>query len=228
MSSQSLTILVEGNIGVGKTTLINIFSQEKDVEIALEPVDKWQNLNGINLFQRYYKEPNKFFATFQSYVFLTQWQQLKNLKTEKPIIFIERSPFSAKNCFMAAGEEILTKEDYYVLDAWFQEISKEISNKIDLIIYMQSKPKTCFERMQKRKRPEEDEVDFELIKKLHILHDKWLIKKLEPCPAPVLIFDADQDLNYFRNEAKKVLNLLRSLNSKPNPSNEINYLAQTY
>jgi deoxyadenosine/deoxycytidine kinase len=69
MSSQSLTILVEGNIGVGKTTLINIFSQEKDVEIALEPVDKWQNLNGINLFQRYYKEPNKFFATFQSYVF---------------------------------------------------------------------------------------------------------------------------------------------------------------
>jgi hypothetical protein len=34
---------------------------------------------------------------------------------------------------------------------------------------------------------------------------------LEPCPAPVLILDADKDLNYVKNEADKILKLLRNL-----------------
>jgi len=43
------TVLVEGNIGSGKTSFLNYFSQFKDVETLAEPVDKWRNFKGFNL-----------------------------------------------------------------------------------------------------------------------------------------------------------------------------------
>jgi deoxyadenosine/deoxycytidine kinase len=121
---------------------------------------------------------------------------------------------------MKAGEEILSRIEFNLLDEWFKEITKEYNGKIDLIVHILSKPKIAFERMKIRQRSEEKDVSFELIKKLHSLHENWLTNKLEYCPAPVLVLDADKDLNYMKNEAFKVLKLLRNL--KPsNTTNEI-------
>ena len=39
--------MVEGNIGSGKTTFLDNFTDQKDdIEIFAEPVDKWRNLDG--------------------------------------------------------------------------------------------------------------------------------------------------------------------------------------
>ena len=43
------TVIVEGNIGSGKTTFLNHFAKFKDVEVLQEPVNKWRNVQGHNL-----------------------------------------------------------------------------------------------------------------------------------------------------------------------------------
>ena len=52
---------VEGNIGCGKTTFLEHFSQfEKQVEVLTEPVDRWRNVNGHNLLQLMYEDPSRY------------------------------------------------------------------------------------------------------------------------------------------------------------------------
>ena len=54
------TVLVEGNIGSGKSTYLKHFSKlSKDVDIITEPVDKWRDLNSHNLLQMMYEDPQR-------------------------------------------------------------------------------------------------------------------------------------------------------------------------
>ena len=44
-SNKPYTVIVEGNIGSGKTTFLQPFMKHKNlVEVCPEPVDKWRNL----------------------------------------------------------------------------------------------------------------------------------------------------------------------------------------
>lgn len=43
------TVLIEGNIGSGKTTFLNHFQKFDDVCLLTEPVEKWRNCGGVNL-----------------------------------------------------------------------------------------------------------------------------------------------------------------------------------
>jgi len=43
-----LQVSVEGNIGSGKSTLIEHFNQHRCVEAVHEPVNKWTDLRGHN------------------------------------------------------------------------------------------------------------------------------------------------------------------------------------
>ena len=54
------TVSVEGNIGSGKSTYLKHFNCFDDkVDIVMEPVDKWRNLNSHNLLQMMYEDPNR-------------------------------------------------------------------------------------------------------------------------------------------------------------------------
>ena len=52
-SSKPFTIVVEGNIGSGKTTFLKHFKQFSDkVAVLDEPVQKWRDAQGHNLLVR--------------------------------------------------------------------------------------------------------------------------------------------------------------------------------
>lgn len=44
-----LVIAVEGNIGCGRTTFLSYCRNIPNTEVQPEPIDKWTNLNGVNL-----------------------------------------------------------------------------------------------------------------------------------------------------------------------------------
>lgn len=50
---QPFTVFIEGNIGAGKTTFLNYFRKYEDVCLHAEPVDKWRNVQGINLLVKH-------------------------------------------------------------------------------------------------------------------------------------------------------------------------------
>ena len=65
------TVVVEGNIGSGKTTFLELFNKKEIVEVITEPVEEWRNVGGHNLLQLMYDDPSRWSHIFQSYVQLT-------------------------------------------------------------------------------------------------------------------------------------------------------------
>lgn len=49
VAGRPFTVIVEGNVGSGKTTFLEYFSKYPEVCVLAEPVESWRNLNGHNL-----------------------------------------------------------------------------------------------------------------------------------------------------------------------------------
>ncbi|CAM4526786.1 unnamed protein product [Leuciscus chuanchicus] len=85
--------------------------------------------------------------------------------------------------------------DFAVLSEWFEWIIKNISIPVDLIVYLQTSPQTCYERLKQRCREEEKVIPLEYLESIHNLYEDWLIhQKSFEVPAPVLVIPADHDL----------------------------------
>ena len=66
-SPKPFTVIVEGNIGSGKSTFLEHFRQRRgqDVEVLSEPVSKWQDVKGHNLLRLMYDDPGRWSLAFQ-------------------------------------------------------------------------------------------------------------------------------------------------------------------
>jgi len=200
--SRPFTVVVEGNIGSGKTTFLEHFKKFSDeVELIAEPVEKWRNIKGHNLLQMMYEDPARWSLTFQTYVQLTMLQN-HTKDTNKNLKLMERSIFSAKYCFvenlMKSGKMPLS--EYEVLSSWFDFLlsSPQVDLGVDLIVYMRTSPEVALSRLMKRGRGEEHLIAKQYIDDLHQLHEDWLVNGKHALPAPVIVVDADKDLEEMR------------------------------
>jgi hypothetical protein len=48
------TIYVEGNVGCGKSTFLELFAGNEQIQIVQEPVAEWQNVSGYSLTKFYF------------------------------------------------------------------------------------------------------------------------------------------------------------------------------
>jgi deoxyadenosine/deoxycytidine kinase len=209
MKNRPFTILVEGNIGVGKTTLLEHFALYAD--IVKEPIHLWQNVKGHNLLQLLYDDPQQWAFLFQSYVMLTAVQN--HLKvSSKPVKLIERSIFSSQYCFSQLLYQTgkLHEVELDVLMSWsnFLTSSPQLDLEVDLIIYLRTDPQTAFDRIKLRAREEENNISLQFVHKLHNFHDNWLLNHKFPVPAPVLVLDANLDQNEIKQMYLKLQKLL--------------------
>ncbi|KAM4591165.1 thymidine kinase 2, mitochondrial isoform 3-T3 [Odontesthes bonariensis] len=189
-------ICVEGNIASGKTTCLEYFSKSTNIEVITEPVSKWRNVRGHNPLALMYQDPQRWGITLQTYVQLTMLENHLSAICA-PVGMMERSIFSAKYIFVEnlfrSGK--MPEVDYAVLSEWFDWITTNISIPVDLIVYLQTSPQTCQERLKQRCREEEKVIPLEYLESIHQLYEDWLIKRSSsPLPAPVLVIPADHDL----------------------------------
>lgn len=204
-------ICVEGNIASGKTTCLEYFSKTANVEVLPEPISKWRNVRGHNPLALMYQDPKRWGITLQTYVQLTMLER-HLLSGSAPVRMMERSIFSAKYIFVEnlfkSGK--MPEVDYAVLSEWFDWISTNISLPLDLIVYLQTSPHICHERLKRRCREEEKVIPLDYLESIHQLYEDWLIKRVSnPIPAPVLVIPADRDiqemLHQYEKERDKIL-----------------------
>ncbi|XP_041077681.1 thymidine kinase 2, mitochondrial isoform X1 [Polyodon spathula] len=189
-------VCIEGNIASGKTTCLEYFSKTCDIEVLTEPISKWRNIRGHNPLGLMYQDPPRWGLTLQTYVQLTMLDQHIS-PIMAPIRMMERSIYSAKYIFVEnlfkSGK--MPEVDFAVLTEWFEWIVKNIDIPLDLIVYLQTSPQKCYERLKMRCREEEKVIPLEYLEAVHQRYEDWLIKQtLYKAPAPVLVIPADHDL----------------------------------
>lgn len=152
-------ICIDGNIGCGKTTVLEYINKHYCVEVDLEPVEQWQPY-----LDRMYATGSGVFE-FQVKVWLDRC-----LSSGRPRTVIERSPMFQAGVFVPANAKSgkltpmqcgILREMYASPAVW----------EPDLYIYLQSDPEKCLERIKTRDRQSENYIPMYYIADLHDLHE---------------------------------------------------------
>jgi deoxynucleoside kinase len=218
-------VSVEGNIGAGKSTLIEYFNSFSGIETYREPIEWWRNVNGNNLLELMYSNIHQWLKVFQTYVQLTRLkvQTSKPTRPDTTVQIFERSVQNNRFCFVELAHKsgFLSDPDYAVLDQWYQWIHNNINISLDLIgewwwiriefyyvvVYLRSSPDVVYERIKARGRPEEKGISLDYLKDLHQSHEEWLIRS-STNTIPVLVMDANQTLEEVHEQLRDKQDLI--------------------
>lgn len=226
LSTDKIIISVEGNIGVGKSTFINILKNkwatniDESCEIVLEPVEIWKtltNTDGKNILQTFYEDIPRWAYSFQNIACITRMMKMESIikNSESKYIFLDRSLGTDKNVFeaMLYDQGQINQMEHSMYNLWCDFYHQYVRTQTNQIyIYLKASPEICADRIKKRARKEEESIGIDYLKGLNDYHDKWLLN--EP---NVIIIDCDEDFEatetkHFQmiNQIKFKLNLILS------------------
>lgn len=192
------TISIEGNIGSGKSTLVDALKiRFPDMIFVDEPVKDWELIhdeNGVTMLQKFYEDKRAYAFPFQMMAFISRLKLLRQARREHPdaIIITERSLYTDKMVFakMLFEKGFMEDVNYKIYLTWFDEFA--IDCPIDKIIYVKTDPEICFERINKRGRLGEDSIPFDYIKECNLYHEGMLTQSLSNCkPNEQLVLDGN-------------------------------------
>jgi len=211
-------LIVEGNIGAGKSTFLKIIQEHLACQVVFEPHEKWQNIaNQGNLLENFYTDTPRWAYTFQSYAFITRTLAQKNnaLKNPYSTQILERSVFSDRYCFaknlFESGQ--MSNLEWTLYLEWFSWFLDDHVKKPDGFIYLRTNPQTCYKRLLKRNRSEEQSVPLAYLEKLHEKHERWLVGKEEiesyVKNVPVLSLECDKEFEADKAQQEKLISEIR-------------------
>ena len=184
---KSITILsIEGNIGSGKSTVINTlkeyYKNNYKVYFLEEPVSEWEEFkdsDGKNIIEKFYENQKHYSFSFQIMAYISRLAMLKRaIKYCKDnsiyLIICERSLQTDKNvfCKMLYDSGKIEDINFQIYNKWFSEFITEIP--LIYYVYIKTDPKIAHERVQKRNRKGEN-ISVEYLEMCSAYHDNWLV-----------------------------------------------------
>ena len=163
--SKPCVVTIDGNIGAGKTTVLECLGQRDEAyRLDLEPVVKWQPF-----LDKMYTSGTGVFE-FQTRVWLDRcWPEMPE---GAETLFIERSPLFQLGVFIPVNtsNDKLTTDQTQILHELYDKTLKLWEP--DLYIYLRSDPAKCAERIIRRGRNSEDNIQINYLMQLHTLHEE--------------------------------------------------------
>lgn len=216
-------IIVEGNIGAGKSTFLRLLQETFAAQFVLEPHEHWQNIQGHNLLEKFYTEQQRWAYTFQSYAFITRMRAEENAQkaSTHDVHILERSVFSdrycfAKNCFEMG---VMNSLEWALYQEWFTWLIDNQNYTPHGFIYLQTNPEICYQRMVVRNRSEEASVSLEYLNMIHQKHEQWLVEKKDISAhlkeVPVLILECNEDFEHNPHILEKHFSKIKSFFNIP-------------
>jgi deoxyadenosine/deoxycytidine kinase len=211
-------IAVEGNIGVGKTTFINLL-KERCKEIKLyniifltEPIDEWNKIevNGITILEQFYQDVNKYAFSFEMLVSLSKFEILKKTINNNPnsLIICERSLLTDKYIFMNMlyNSRNIDPYSYKIYNLWFKNIYTDLPDH--KYIYLKSQPDIIKLKIDKRNRDGESKIDINYLSKCDYYHSKFINNNIKNLLVTIEMDSIElfsNDLNDSLNEEYKIM-----------------------
>ena len=156
--SRARYIVVEGPIGVGKTTLARILADEQQARLVLEQVEDNPFL------RRFYESPEKYAFQAQLFFLLTRFRQQQDLAQQElfrqslvaDYLFAKDQLFAQIS--LDADELVLYRQLFHMLGARLP--------KPDLVVYLQARPDVLLARLRKRSRDYERYITPEYVRRI--------------------------------------------------------------
>ena len=210
-------ISIEGNIGAGKSTLVQILkeilSENENLNYAFvqEPVDEWLNLtdsDGKNILDKFYSDQKSWSYKFQMNAFITRLKKLQKSMESYSLSICERTVETDRNCFAQQLFEDgkISILEWKLYDEWFLWLTTDKRYKNPLgTIYLRVDPKICLQRINKRDRSEESNIPLEYLNSIHQKHEDWL---LDSRKNNILVLDGNLE---FETDDKRMKNITKTI-----------------
>jgi deoxyadenosine/deoxycytidine kinase len=234
-------VSIEGNIGSGKTTakekLKEYIMKGNGMESTVfvdEPTDEWQTIQddkGVPILVNLYSDIKRFAFRFQMMAYISRLKKLRDALRNPniKIIITERCLITDAHVFakMLYDSKHIEEDEYQIYTRWFDEFAKEVEPSC--IVYFKASTEVCMNRIKKRSRAGEQDMQYEYLDRCNRYHDDWLIT--DPTTIiPVLILNANEEncdysghiYKYIYDiRASKILGVLHHLKTHVNSSNDV-------
>ena len=152
LTSDPLYVVVEGPIGVGKTTLVHKLKDRMDAKLVLEVVEENPFLS------QFYSNPKRYAFQTQLFFLMSRFRQQKNLYydgCETHGDFLADYHLLKDRIF---AELTLEDEELALYESVYESLAMCI-RKPDVLIYLTADEKSLIERIERRARPFEKDFD---------------------------------------------------------------------
>ncbi|SVA13669.1 uncharacterized protein METZ01_LOCUS66523 [marine metagenome] len=190
---------MEGPIGVGKTSLAQMLSQELSTRLVLEDFEDNPFLSD------FYNDPERFAFQTQLFFLLQRYRQQQELRQvdmfQKLLVtdymFVKDRLFASLN---------LDEKEMQLYDTVANLLERNVI-KPDLVIYLQADTDLLMENIAKRGRRMEKNITWEYIDALNQVYTEYFFRYQE---TPLVIINTNNiDFVNNENDLKEVINYIR-------------------
>ncbi len=194
-------IVVEGPIGVGKTSLARILADFFHSRLVLEEVDKNPFL------ERFYENRTKYAFQTQIYFLLSRYRQQRELLQgnlfERGVVsdyvFQKDKIFAYMN---------LEDDELYLYEALYRLLGSNIPRP-DFVVYLQAKPEILLQRIRKRSSEFERNISLDYLRALSEAYNEFFFHYVD---TPLLVVNTSEidfvesprDLNHLIREIRGI------------------------
>lgn len=194
-------VIVEGPIGVGKTSLVKLLAKEFNARTVLEKPEENPFL------PQFYQDRKKYAFQAQLFFLLNRYQQQKEIAQLDLFNQITISDYLfAKDRIFASVN--LDDHELALYEQIYQLLNSQMPSP-DLVIYLQAKPEVLLHRIRSRNHPYERELDLDYLKLLNEAYNYYFFHYDQ---SPLLIVDTSEidfvkrqkDLDQLTREIKQM------------------------
>lgn len=235
-------VTIEGNIGSGKTTgkenLKEYICSNKNKDSTIfvdEPTIEWESIkdeNGVPILVNLYSDIKRYAFRFQMMAYITRLKKIREALTNPnvKIVITERCLLTDARVFakMLYDSKHIECDEYAIYTRWFHEFAREIEPSC--IIYFKASTNVCMNRIKKRSRAGEQDMQYEYLDNCNTYHDNWLVS--DPLNTiPTLILNANEENGDYSKHiydyiceirSSRVIGVLHNLKTYINSCNVVN------
>lgn len=195
-------VAIEGNIGAGKSCLVDNLNLDTTKTFLKEPVDGWKDS-----LVAYYEDPSRNAYLFQMEILRTRTRQLLTAPSDKPIV-TERSIQSGKGVFVrnAIRSGLLSPVEVASYEAWDAFVTTTLDMPpMAAIIFVNTPVDVCLARTLTRARPGEGSISMEYLTDVAVSYDEWIAEMRRDTAVPIFVLDGTKDEEEVAVEGKRII-----------------------